>query len=52
MKGSQVPVILRRFVDKIPGTMPLQDTEESYSFVDVCYLNGIMNGEAVCPDVE
>ena len=52
LRGSHVPVLLRRFDGTMPEKPQSQDTDDRYSLVGVCYVHGIMDGEAANSDVE
>ena len=51
VKGSDMPLILRP-LDRIATNGSNSVQQSGYHFVGVCYLYGIMHGEAVKPDTE
>ena len=51
VKGSDMPLILRPH-DKTATNGSNSEQQRGYQFVGVCYLYGIMHGEAVNPDTE
>ena len=53
VKGSSAPLILRpRFHKGSPGDLPNHESQKDYLLVGRCYLEGIMDGEAVTSDTK
>ena len=53
VKGSRAPLILRPRSDECNcDNFTTYEPQNDYLLVEVCYLEGIMDGEAVTPDTK